>query len=300
MGLAVVGGANDSDKIAGRGARPQLALLVAVVAISFAAIFFRLASPTSALLVATGRLCIASLLYLPFSLRARSRLRPNALRLAVLGGFFYALHFGSWATSLELTSVAASVSLVTATPLLLATVAVFTKRDVPSRLQYVAIAIGVVGILVIARADTDAAGALTGDAFALVGAVAMAGYLLAVRRVGYDFDVLAFSGVATAVAAVVLLIVTAGLGKLEMPPARALMYMGLLALIPQLIGHLLMTWALRRVTPTVVGMATVGEPAVSTLLAFLWLGEEVATATLIGCAITAFAVLLALRAKPAR
>lgn len=278
----------------------SVVLSIAVVAISFAAIFFRLAAPAEAVTVACGRLLIAAFFYLPFTLRAGTRVSSTARRGAALGGVFYAIHFGTWATSLELTSVAASVTLVTATPLLLALVALTTGKDKPERRHYLAIGLAFVGVLLIARSDSSQEGALMGDALALVGAAAMAGYMLVVRAQGPKLDILAFSGVATSVAALILLGVCLAFGFTGPVPSHAIGYMLLLALVPQLLGHLLLTWALKRTRPTVVGIATVGEPAVSTLLAYLWLGESVALATLIGCLVTAAAVLLALGTRSDR
>lgn len=67
--------------------------------------------------------------------------------------------------------------------------------------------------------------------------------------------------------------------------------------MPQLVGHNLLTWALRHATPTAVGIATVGEPVGSTLLAWLWLGERVGQLAGAGAVVTLLAVLLSLRAS---
>ncbi|MCA9563288.1 MAG: hypothetical protein KC561_07355, partial [Myxococcales bacterium] len=76
-------------------------LFVAIAAISFAAPFFRKAAPTHPLAMATVRLALSALLMLPFSLlESRNRRTPlprNAVvRAGVLGGVFYAVHFGAW------------------------------------------------------------------------------------------------------------------------------------------------------------------------------------------------------------
>ena len=79
------------------------------------------------------------------------------------------------------------------------------------------------------------------------------------------------------------------------------LYVLLAALIPQLVGHSLLTWVLRHTRPTVVGIATVGEPVGATLLGWLWLGETVGPDVLAGCAIVVSAVALSVwRVGPAR
>jgi len=274
--------------------RVRLAIFTGVAAISFAAIFFRLTAPTPPLVAAGLRLLLAAGLLAPLALRARrlGRLDDRALRFGLLAGVFYALHFGSWVTSLALTSVAASVTLVTATPLLLALVAAFTRTDRATSRQWLAIALALVGLSFIGGADLATEGALVGDGLAFAGAAAMAGYLLVVRRLGADVDAWAFTGVACAVGGALLMLTAVVLGMPLWPPTtEAGVYVVLAALLPQLVGHGALTWSLRHVSPTTVGMATVGEPVGSTLLAYLWLREDPSWVTLVGCAITLAAVL---------
>jgi drug/metabolite transporter (DMT)-like permease len=279
-----------------------LALVVAVIAISFAAIFFKKAEPTHPLVAAGVRLAIAATILAPFALRAAraGRLPRGVLVSAVLGGVAYALHFGTWVTSLGLTSVAASVTLVTATPLLLAVFAIVTRRDQPAPRHWVAIGLALSGLALVGSADASSEGALAGDALAFAGAASMAGYMLLVRRCGDGVDVWAFSGVATFVGAVLLLgsAVVTGV-PIAFPSTEAAVFIALAALVPQLVGHTLLTWSLRHTTPTVVGIATVGEPVGSTILGILWLHELAGPLTLAGCGVTLAGVITALSGRAA-
>ena len=87
-------------------------------------------------------------------------------------------------------------------------------------------------------------------------------------------------------------------GSLAVPSTEALGWIALSALVPQVVGHTLLTFALRRATPTEVGLATAAEPVLSTLLAWLWLREVPTALVLGGCAVTLVGVLLG--ARPAR
>ena len=281
------------------------ALLGALVALSFAAPLFRLASPTHPLVAAGWRLAMAAALLSPFLVDAlrRGRFPAAHARGAALAGVFYGVHFGAWVSSLTLTTVAASVTLVTCTPLLLALLGAVTGRDRPTRRFWGALIFSTLGLAVIGGADLGAVGApgaLLGDALALLGAFSIAGYFLTARRLGPSLDVTAFSAVAVGVGAALLL--GAGwLSRVEMTPASGQAWLALLAcaLVPQLIGHSLLTWALRHTGPAWVAMATVGEPVGATLLTWWWLRESPTLSTLVGCTLTLAGVLVAVT-TPAR
>jgi drug/metabolite transporter (DMT)-like permease len=273
----------------------KIALAVAIASISFAAIFVRLAHETHPLVVASARLAIAGAALAFPTLRAwqRGRLPPRVAARAALAGVVYGVHFGTWVTSLTMTSVASSVTLVTATPLLLALLSFATGRDHPEKRHWISIALAIAGLSLIGWADLSVSNeALIGDALAFGGAAAMAVYLLIARGLGPDLDVLAFGGIATSVGAISLALAALAIGvPLEIAPG-SMLWIALAAIVPQLVGHTLLTWSLRHATPTAVGIATVGEPVGATLLAWLWLGESATWTIVIGCAITLSAVLL--------
>src|SRR5690606_25345739 len=183
----------------------------------------------------------------------------------------------------------------------LALIGLARRRDRPTRLQGWAIAITTLGVLTIGAADASlSADALLGDALALLGALALALYLLVARELGDALEPLAFSGLAAGVGALSLALAAAvgfGLGAptfAGLDPS-ALGWIAMSALVPRLVGHTMLTRALRRATPTVVGLATCAEPVISTLLAIPILGEHPAPAVLAGCAITLAGVLLGMR-----
>jgi len=287
----------DTAALAGDRSRWLIpALLAAALAVAFAAIFLREAGATPALVRSGYRLLIAAVLLIPMVVRgARSGRLRGVWGWAVLAGGLYGVHFGSWIWSLDLTTVAASVTLVAATPLLLAVIGVVTGRDRPERRLWLALGFGAAGIAVIGGADLSLSGrALGGDALALLGAAAMAGYLLLVRRLGPDLEVWSFMGVACAVGAATQLVPAVVLGQDLTPSQHDLGYIFLAAVLPQLVGHVLFTWSLRHTTPTVVGLTILSEPVGATFLAWVWLGETVDGPVLAGCGLVLLSLALSL------
>lgn len=275
--------------------RHIIALAVGAVAISFAAIFFRLAAPTDPILAPAIRLLIAATLLSPwiFWQWRSGKIDRSVGKTAMLGGVLYAFHFGLWVTSLFYTSVAASVTLVTATPVMLAVYGLLTGKDAPTRRLWTAILFSTIGVAIIAGGDfsTDLR-ALFGDALALGGAAAIAVYFVKTRELE-NVDVFVLTGISSFFGGLLLLGFAWVKGaSFEVEP-HAWLYLGLAALIPQLIGHSCLFWALRKATPTQVGLATLAEPIFAATIAWLWLAEIPTTLTFVGSGLVLVGVFIA-------
>jgi drug/metabolite transporter (DMT)-like permease len=269
--------------------RAVVVLLVALVAVSGAAVFVRLAEAPG-LVVAAWRMLIAALVLLPFTLRAlrRTPLRSEHWRPTVAAGLLLAVHFATWISSLSFTSVAASVALVSTTPMWVVLLAWIFLRRVPTLSVLFGVLLAVAGGAVIAFGDIGGVGpqhhALLGDGLAVVGALAMAGYLLLGRSVQrHGLPLPAFIGLAYGVAALLLLPLPAlaGWAYLDYTPTT-FFYLALLALVPQLIGHTGIQYAMARLEPIRVSTAVLLEPVGAGVFAWLLFSEVPGGVTLLG------------------
>ena len=278
-------------------------LALAVLCVSFAAIFFRLAEGVHPLAQSALRLSFAFALMLPILVWRWKRHPPtrSTLRLAFWGGLFYALHFGAWVSSLTLTSVATSVTLVTTTPLFLGIWGWFTKRDAPTPRLWLSLVVAFVGLLLVGYGDVGRSLAhLGGDLLALAGAVAIAGFFLVGRKLPDDADTWVFSSLCAGFGAVWLILACLAFGlPLGGHAERPLLFLFLAALFPQVVGHTLLTWSLKHVTPFIVAMAVVAEPILSGLWGALWLSERIDLLQGAGCLLTLLAVAGALGGREA-
>ncbi|UCH43111.1 MAG: DMT family transporter, partial [Dehalococcoidales bacterium] len=157
--------------------RLYIILFIGVLSVSFAAIFIRLAEAPP-LVVATCRMAIAAAIMVPVALtRSQTSLKSLAFRdmfWLMLSGFFLALHFGLWITSLDYTSIASSVVLVTSHPAFVAVVSYFVWGEKPGRLSIAGIAIALAGVVVINYGGfTFSPRAILGDWLALAAAFSM-------------------------------------------------------------------------------------------------------------------------------
>ncbi len=281
---------------------PHLALVVGVLAASTASPMIRLAqAEVNSLAIAAWRLTLASLILAPITLATRrEELRSLARRdwLLMLGsGAMLAVHFATWISSLAYTSVAASVVLVSTSPLFVGLGSFLILRERMSRPLVIGLAIATLGSVIIGMDDWgQGTHRLTGDLLALAGALSVAGYFLIGRRLRARLSLLAYVFPVYSTAAVVLMAV-AVLARIPLggyPPIHWL-WLLLLALGPQITGHSSLNWALRHLPATYVTLAVLGEPIGSSILAWIILGEVPGIITLLGGALVLTGIAVATR-----
>jgi drug/metabolite transporter (DMT)-like permease len=274
---------------------PVLVLSIGILAVSTASIFIRYAQEdVPSLVIAAWRLSLATIVLAPFAYtRQRSEILSLQRRdffLALLSGFFLALHFATWISSLEYTSVASSVVLVTTTPLWVALFSPFTIKEPITRLILVGMLLALVGGIIIGLSDTCGitgmrltcpplaefirGEAFLGDLLALSGAIMAAAYVLIGRQLRGGMSLLGYIFLVYGMAAAVLIVIMLASGQSAFGyPPSAYIWLLLLALIPQLLGHSSFNWALRYLSAAYVSITLLGEPIGTTILAYFLLGE---------------------------
>lgn len=254
-------------------ARVIAGLAVAVLAISWGAPLARM-TEAAPLAVATWRLSFAALCLTPWVWWRHWPL-PEEARQGLWAGLFLALHFGLWIPSLFLTSVAASVVLVTTQPLwvLLLQGRVLGRKASGRNLASFALAFA--GVVLIARGDLQLSlRALVGDLMALGGAVAMACYLLVGTRLRPVLPLSAYLWVVNGSAALLLwaAVLVGGVSPWPQSPGSWWSLVGM-ALGPTLVGHTLLNWALAHLPTYQVNLTVLLEPALASFWVWVFLGE---------------------------
>ena len=139
---------------------PAVAIPVGILAVSTSSIFIRYAQAdgVSSLVIAAWRLSLAALILAPIALlRYRGELRSltrRGLALALLSGIFLAIHFATWISSLEYTSVASSVVLVSTAPLWVAILAPLTLREPVGRFVIIGMGLALMGGTIVGLSDS--------------------------------------------------------------------------------------------------------------------------------------------------
>ncbi|MBN1286846.1 MAG: DMT family transporter [Anaerolineae bacterium] len=288
---------------------PYVMIAVAIVAVSTASIFIRSAQREApSLVIAAYRLAIASLILTSIMLltpRYRAELRrltPGDLAWALASGVFLGIHFATWISSLDYTTVLVSVVLVTTTPLWVALASALLLHERLRRDTIIGLALALAGgVLIALGGDAGAAGAsggmqMWGNFLALVGAWTVAAYWMIGRRLRARLSVIPYTWLVYGTAALVLL-ATVAVAGLPMTgyPAETYLWFVLLAVVPQLLGHSSFNYALAHLSTVYVSVATLGEPVGATLLALALLGEAPTPLNVLGGALILGGIFLASR-----
>jgi len=283
------------------GGREVALMAVAVVGVS-------LSGPLTALVVAPvlaiafWRNAAGAAAMLPVLLtRERATLnglRWRDLRSSGVAGLFLAAHFAAWLPSLSMTTVAASIALVTTTPIWTALAARISGVRLPAQV-WVGLVLAVVGAALIAGVDFAVSlEAVAGDGLALLGAIAAGGYVLAGARARQRLATSAYAvacystcALVLAVAALVIAVPLTGFS------ARDWWLIAAITFVAQLLGHTLLNLVLSTVGPTVVSLAVLLEVPGSLIVALVLLDQAPPLLALPGMAAVVVGVALVVRAS---
>lgn len=246
------------------------------------------ASPIS---VALLRMLAAALLMLPYEARQCVRRRipmkltPAQWGLTALAAAFLAAHYITWITSLTGTSTFASVALVCTQPLFVAALSGVVLHEHMPRRAVPGAVVALVGAILIGMSSlTGLSGDVAGDLLALAGAACMAGHWLCSRYARRTVEALPYTYLVYGQTALLLALMAPLTGGFQLTPASLWYILGLAA-GSTLLGHLLFTVALGRVSATVVSFALLGEPVGAMLWSMLMFGEIPTPLLLLGGAV---------------
>jgi len=280
-----------------------LALLTAILAVSTSSVFIRFAQEEApSLVIAALRLTCAALLLAPLAWRGHrhelQQLTRQEFILGCISGIFLAVHFATWISSLEYTSVASSVVLVSTGPLWVALLSPALLNERLRRASILGLILAVLGGILIGASDACTwdgglrcsafnqslqGRGLWGNFLALVGGWAVSGYIIIGRRLRTKMSLIAYIFLVYGLCALALIVIMFAAGQSPLGyPARTYGWIFLLAVFPQLIGHSTYNWVLRYIPATLVAIVTLVEPVGSAVLAYFILREIPTGGVLIG------------------
>lgn len=283
-------------------------LIIGVLAVSMTAIFIRLATDAAgikgvgfSLFLASTRLIIAATILLPtWRTLKQQKVDPKAYYYVIAAGFALALHFATWITSLAYTSIAASTVLVTTNPIWISVFSWIWFKEKITKTTIFGIFIAFLGGVFVAFGDnignSNYPNPLLGNFLALIGAVIVSLYFLLGREAQRKgLSTKHYITVAYSAAAVFLLPLPLLFGaKYTGYPDKVYLYVFLMAIFSQLIGHTSFNWAIRWISPILVTLAILFEPIGASWFGYLIFGEIPSNIVLLGGFIVLVGVAIAI------
>jgi drug/metabolite transporter (DMT)-like permease len=257
-----------------RPATRDFALLwIGVISASVSAILIRYADGAEPLAISFWRCAAGAIVLLPFARAGLGALEPGTWRMPAVAGAFLAVHFATWITSLELTTVASSVLLVSTTPIFVALAAWLLLKERVQARGWGGVLLAFAGTVLVAGGDLSGS-SLDGNLLALIGGATAGGYVLAGRSARQDIGILEYAVIAYASAGALLLAACLVEGvELWGFDARTWWAITGIVIGPQLLGHTMINLVLKDIDVTTVSVSIMAEPVIATALAFVLFDE---------------------------
>ncbi|WP_294121351.1 DMT family transporter [Sphingomonas sp.] len=197
--------------------------------------------------------------------------RKLTIAIAV-AGFFFAADLASWHAGILLTKLGNATLFGNVSSFFFAAWGLWLARKWPSTLQAMALSLAAAGcgLLMWGSAELSAAH-LKGDLLAALAGLLYTGYLILVERTRGKLEPLPLLFLASLFGSLFLLPAALAAGEQVIPADWTGLFA--LALCSQVIGQGLLVYALGHVPPLVVGVAMLTQPALSSLLGWIYYGE---------------------------
>ncbi|WP_395000122.1 DMT family transporter [Sphingomonas sp.] len=275
------------------------ALLTGTTALAFGAWLVRLAD-TGPVAAAFWRMALAVpfLLLLARAVGQPLRWPGRTLFIAIAAAaFFFAADLAAWHLSIRLTKLGNATLFGNVSSFAFAAWGLWLVRRWPSPMQALALLLAATGsVLLMAQSAELSAANLRGDLLALLAGVLYGVYLILVERARATVEPLPLLVLASSIGAICLLPAALAMGERVMPhnwtPLIAL------ALLSQVVGQGLLVFAIGELSPVVVGLALLTQPAIAAAIGWSVYGERLGWRDWTGAAAIGVALLL-VRLRPA-
>lgn len=268
--------------------RLTLALMLGIVAISFASVLIRglALSGVALLTVAFYRMAFATAILGAMAAGRRTRITGEGhRRILLFSGVCLAAHFALWTMSFGYVPVARSVLIVSSQTVFVVIFSAIFLGERPTRRVLIGVVLAMAGVAIISAQGFAGGGgdSWKGDLLALGGAVTVVGYFLSGRYSRARLGLLGYVVPVYTIATLGLLLLCVGSGAaLTGFPPRIWIGFLLLAIIPTIFGHTVFNWLLGYLRADTVSVAILAEPVGAAVLAFLIFGEVPSMWTIVG------------------
>ncbi|HTI31817.1 MAG TPA: DMT family transporter [Sphingomonas sp.] len=216
---------------------------------------------------------------------------PALIMIIALSGLLFAADLASWHLGIVRTKAANATLFGNSASLLFPIYGFVVARSWPTRRQGLALLVAALGAAVLMGRSAELSPEhVAGDLLSLVAGVFYAFYFIAIARARATMTPLPLLAASTLASGVPLLLLALALGETIMPhnwwPLLALSFCS------QIAGQGLMTRALGRTSPLIIGLALLMQPVVAAISGYAMFGETLGALDLLGAVLIAVALVL--------
>lgn len=276
-----------------------VALLSANALLAFGPILVRF-SDTGPIASAFWRMAIAlPILAVLAKLTSRGghRMSRGIAIVLALSGILFAADLASWHLGIVKTKAANATLLGNSASLIFPIYGFFVARVWPTRRQGLALTMALAGtVLLMGRSAELSPDHLIGDLLCLLAGVFYAAYFIAIARARETLAPLPLLAASTLASAVPLIVIAWAMGERIMPSDWTPLI--LLSLGSQVLGQGLMTYALGRMSPLIIGLTLMTQPVIAALAGWFAFSETLGPADIVGAVLVGLALILVRQPEP--
>ncbi|HEY0043037.1 MAG TPA: DMT family transporter [Allosphingosinicella sp.] len=271
------------------------ALLVSNLLLAFGPWMVRLADDVGPVASGFWRVALAAPFLFLLAVRSNGgvKLAPSAALAGViaLGGLFFAADLASWHVGIKMTKLANATLFGNFSSFLFVLYGFIVLRQLPRKVQTVALVLAGTGAALLLGSSYELSPKhFAGDLFAMLAGLFYTFYLIAIDRARRTMAPMPVLAIATAAGTLPLLLFALALGEQIVPGNWTPLV--LLSLGSQLFGQGLLVYAVGHLSPMVVGLGLLTQPAATAVIGWLAYGEKLGAADLLGAVLIAAALVL--------
>lgn len=269
------------------------ALLVSNVALACGPWLVRIAD-VGPVAVGFWRLTLAlPVLFLVSRIAGQAIVWPSRMVVGIiaLGALFFSADLAAWHVGIRATKLGNATLFGNFASFGFAAYGLWLVRRWPSRTQTLALSLAAAGCVMLMASSAELSTRnLHGDLLALLAGLLYAGYLICIEKARTEIEPLPALLIASVVSSLLLLPVSLGMGEQLWPHNWTPLL--IIALTSQVIGQGLLVYAIGTLSPLIVGLTLLTQPAVAAAIGWIVYDEKLSALDWVGAAALGAALVL--------